>query len=227
MFQESQAQLMTWSSMGGATWNMINIWLTFWKSVGRIHWPWIQTRCSSDFPKFHSLDTSGVPRGSVQIQRKLQQWKGWIYPEIWRWWEVSLGLVNYLNRFSLCLAELSEPLRDICRQDMEFELNWICTCCFFKDKRGNIQECHTSIFQSWETYHSANRCFQKRTWSSYSTRFQASHVCVKGIDWGWEELPKPGEGVLSDDLGDGEISLLSLWQTVYSWDQPETTSLHI
>ena len=34
-----------------------------------------------------------------------------------------LGLVNYLNRFSLCLVELSEPLREICRQDMEFELN--------------------------------------------------------------------------------------------------------
>ena len=34
-----------------------------------------------------------------------------------------LGLVNYLNRFSPCLAELSEPLREICRQDVEFELN--------------------------------------------------------------------------------------------------------
>ena len=33
----------------------------------------IQTRCSSDFHKFHSLDISGVPRGSVQIQRRLQQ----------------------------------------------------------------------------------------------------------------------------------------------------------
>ena len=33
-----------------------------------------------------------------------------------------LGLVNYLNRFSLCLAEISGPLREICRQDMEFEL---------------------------------------------------------------------------------------------------------
>ena len=31
-----------------------------------------------------------------------------------------LGLVNYLNRFSPCLAELSEPLREICRQDTEF-----------------------------------------------------------------------------------------------------------
>ena len=33
-----------------------------------------------------------------------------------------LGLVNYLNRFSPCLAELSEPLREICRQDTEFDL---------------------------------------------------------------------------------------------------------
>ena len=33
-----------------------------------------------------------------------------------------LRLVNYLNRFIPHLAELSEPLRQICRQDMEFEL---------------------------------------------------------------------------------------------------------
>ena len=33
-----------------------------------------------------------------------------------------LGLVNYLNRFSAHLAELSEPLRQICRQNVEFEL---------------------------------------------------------------------------------------------------------
>ena len=33
-----------------------------------------------------------------------------------------LGLVNYLNRFSLHLAEISAALREICRQDMEFEL---------------------------------------------------------------------------------------------------------
>ena len=33
-----------------------------------------------------------------------------------------LGLVNYLNRFILHLAEISAPLREICRQDMEFEL---------------------------------------------------------------------------------------------------------
>ena len=34
-----------------------------------------------------------------------------------------LGLVNYLNRFSPHLAKLSEPLKEICRQDAEFVLN--------------------------------------------------------------------------------------------------------
>ena len=33
-----------------------------------------------------------------------------------------LGLMNYLNRFILCLVEISAPLREICRQDVEFEL---------------------------------------------------------------------------------------------------------
>ena len=32
-----------------------------------------------------------------------------------------LGLVNYLNRFSPCLTELSDPLREICRQTVEFK----------------------------------------------------------------------------------------------------------
>ena len=59
-----------------------------------------------------------------------------------------LGLVNYLNRFSPCLAELSEPLRQICRQNVEFELTEYVHAAFFIDKRGNFQEHYTSIFQS-------------------------------------------------------------------------------
>ena len=45
-----------------------------------------------------------------------------------------LGLVNYLNRFSLCLAEISAPLREICRQDMEFELTESVRVAFSKTK---------------------------------------------------------------------------------------------
>ena len=46
-----------------------------------------------------------------------------------------LGLVNYLNRFSPRLAKLSEPLRQICRQNMEFELNETICVAFQGQKR--------------------------------------------------------------------------------------------
>ena len=46
-----------------------------------------------------------------------------------------LGLVNYLNRFSPCLAELSEPLREICRQNVEFELTESVHVAFARKKK--------------------------------------------------------------------------------------------
>ena len=45
-----------------------------------------------------------------------------------------LRLVNYLNRFSPHLAELSEPLREICRQDMESELTESVCAAFSRTK---------------------------------------------------------------------------------------------
>ena len=45
-----------------------------------------------------------------------------------------LGLVNYLNRFSPCLAELSAPLREVCRQDTEFQLTKSVHVAFVKTK---------------------------------------------------------------------------------------------
>ena len=45
-----------------------------------------------------------------------------------------LGLVNYLNRFSQNLAEISAPLREICRQDVEFELTESVYVAFSKTK---------------------------------------------------------------------------------------------
>ena len=41
-----------------------------------------------------------------------------------------LGLINYLNRFSPHLSELSNPLREIYRQEMEFKLTRACEVAF-------------------------------------------------------------------------------------------------
>ena len=50
-----------------------------------------------------------------------------------------LGLVNYLNRFSPHLAEISAPLREICRQDVEFELNESVHVAFSRQKRKYLR----------------------------------------------------------------------------------------
>ena len=42
--------------------------------------------------------------------------------------------MNYLNRFSPRLAELSEPLREVCRQDTEFQLTKSVCGAFLKTK---------------------------------------------------------------------------------------------
>ena len=38
----------------------------------------LMTKCNSGYHRFRSLDINGVPGGSVQIQRRLQQSRGWI-----------------------------------------------------------------------------------------------------------------------------------------------------
>ena len=45
-----------------------------------------------------------------------------------------LGMINYLNRFSPRLAELSNPLRQICRQKEEFQLSEACEDAFHRCK---------------------------------------------------------------------------------------------
>ena len=45
-----------------------------------------------------------------------------------------LGSVNYLNQFSPCLVELSDLFREICRQNVKFELNPACKITFPRTK---------------------------------------------------------------------------------------------
>ena len=62
-------------------------------------------------------------RGLSPDPKKIAAVKRMELPEDIEMMRSFLGLINYLNRFSPHLAELSEPLRQICRQNMEFELS--------------------------------------------------------------------------------------------------------
>ena len=60
-----------------------------------------------------------------------------------------LGLVNYLNRFSPHLAELSEPLREVCRQDTEFQLTKSVHVAFLKTKEEISKNVTLPYFNPW------------------------------------------------------------------------------
>ena len=61
-------------------------------------------------------------RGLSPDPKKIAAVKHMELPQDMEMMRSFLGLVNYLNRFSPHLAELSEPLRQICEKNMEFEL---------------------------------------------------------------------------------------------------------
>ena len=61
-------------------------------------------------------------KGSQLDPKKIAAVKRMNLPQDAEMMSSFLGLVNYLNRFSPHLLELSEPLRQICRQNIEFEL---------------------------------------------------------------------------------------------------------
>ena len=127
-----------------------------------------------------------------------------------------LGLVNYLNRFSPHLAELSEPLREVCRQDTEFQLTKSVHVAFLKTKEEISKNVMLPYFNPRSDTTLQTDASKKGLGAVILQDSKTSHVCIKGLDWSREKLSKPGEGMLSNNLGNGEISLLSLWQTFYT-----------
>ena len=86
-----------------------------------------------------------------------------------------LGPVNYLNRFSPHLAEISAPLREICRQDMEFELTESVCVAFSRTKEEISKNITLPYFNP-----KSETTLQTR--SGYTTELQTSHVCIMGLN---------------------------------------------
>ena len=127
-----------------------------------------------------------------------------------------LGLVNYLNRFSLHLAEISAPLREICRQNMEFELTESVCVAFSKTKEEISKNVTLPYFNPKSETTLQTDASKKGLGAVILQNSKPVMFCIMGLDWSREELPKLGEGMLSNDLGNGKVSLLPIWKEVYT-----------
>ena len=127
-----------------------------------------------------------------------------------------LGLVNYLNRFSPHLAELSEPLREICRQDTEFQRTKSVHVAFLKTKEEISKNVTLPYFNPRSDTILQTDASKKGLGAVILQDSKPVMFALRALTGAEKKLPKLGEGMLSNDLGNGETSLLSLWQTLYT-----------
>ena len=120
-------------------------------------------------PKVSFFGHSWSDKGLSADPKKIEAMKRMELPQDVEMMRSFLGLINYLNQFSPKLAELSDPLREICRQKVEFQAYRSLQDCLSMLQGGNFQEHHSSILQPQGSDHSTNRCLQERTRSCTTT----------------------------------------------------------
>ena len=164
--------------------------------------------------------------GVTGIAKKIAAVKWMELPQDVEMMRSFLGLVNYLNRFSPHLAELSEPLRQICRQNMEFELTESVHVAFSLTKEEiskNITlpyfnpKCSTTL----QTNVSKKGLGTVLLQNSRPVMFMSR--ALTGSERNYQNL----ERVFGNNLGQGEIPLLSVWEGIHTRNQSKASSFHL
>ena len=185
-------------------------------------WPSTQTRCSSNFQRFHSSDTLRVTEVSQLTWKKIEAVKeNGNPPECKN--DEKLPRIDELPQL---VQPMTSWIKWSTQVNMQTERGipayrslWDCLSSM---QGGNFQEHHPSLLQPQVTYNSTDRCIEERTWSCVTTKFYSGNVCLKSIDWKWEELSELGVRVSCNNLGNGKVPLLPVWQAVHIGDWPET-----
>ena len=81
-------------------------------------------------PKVSFFGHTWSDKGLSADPKKIEAVKRMEIPQDVKTMRSFLGLINYLNHFSGRLAELSDLLREICRQKVEFQLTQACEIAF-------------------------------------------------------------------------------------------------
>ena len=81
-------------------------------------------------PKISFFGHSWNDKGLSADPKRIEAVKRMEIPQDVETMRSFLGLINYLNQFSPRLAELSNPLREFCRQKVEFQLTRACEVAF-------------------------------------------------------------------------------------------------
>ena len=132
-----------------------------------------------------------------------------------------VGLVNYLNTFSPRLAKLSEPLRQICRHNMEFELNETVHVAFSRTKEEISKNITLPYFNPNSSTTLQNNASKKGLGAvllQNSKPVMFASMALTGSERNYQ---------ISNNLGDGKVPLFSIWKGVHIGNKSETIGLNI
>ena len=166
-------------------------------------------------------------RGLSPDPKKIAAVKQMELPQDMEMMRSFLRLVNYLNRFSPHLAELSESLRQICRQNVEFELTGPVHVTFSRTKKEISKNIALPYFNpnsssTLQTDTSKKGLGAVLLQNSKSVMF-ASRL-LTGSERNYQNLERE---CLATIWGDGKVPLLSIWKGVHIGDRSETIGLDI
>ena len=72
----------------------------------------------------------------------------------------SIGMVNYLSKFSARLSELTEPIRELAKDKVP--INWVSEHQETLDHKGNWRHPDIGLLQTQKTNYPSDRCKQQR-----------------------------------------------------------------
>ena len=111
-------------------------------------------------------------------------------------------------------AELSEPLREVCRQDTEFQLTKSVCVAFLKTKEEisrNVTLPYFNLRSDTTLQTNASKKGLGAVILQDSKPVMFASRALTGAEKNYQNLER-----VSNNLGYGEISLFSLWQTLYT-----------
>ena len=104
--------------------------LNFLEDCGKNNFTLNLDKMQFRLPKVSFFGHSWSDKGLSADPKKIEAMKRMELPQDVETMRSFLGLINYFNWFSPRLAELSDPLREICRQKVEFQLTEACKIAF-------------------------------------------------------------------------------------------------
>ena len=137
-----------------------------------------------------------------------------------------LGLVNYLNRFSPHLAELSDPLREICRQKVEFKLTTACKVAFQRTKEEISKNVTLPYFNpntSTILQTDASKRGLRAVLLQNSKPVMFASRALTGSERNYQNL----ERVPSYNMGHGKVPLFSIWKGIHLGNGSKATSINL